>query len=226
MGFVERLHPTGSQVSDENKRALVDLLRRHQVPLIEDDVYAELYFGRFAPAATKALDADGLVLHVSSFSKCLAPGYRIGWVAAGRYAREVQRQKFSTSLATAVPLQIALAGYMRLGGFDTHLRQLRGHLARQEAVLVAGIERHFPPGIRLARPEGGYFIWLELPMQVDTLRLHQQALARGISIAPGPIFSATREFRNYLRLNFGHPAGTRQDEALHTLGALIRQQLL
>ncbi|WP_418648670.1 PLP-dependent aminotransferase family protein [Thauera butanivorans] len=218
-------NPTGSRVPDENRRALVELLRRHQVPLIEDDVYAELYFGRDAPAATKALDADGLVLHVSSFSKCLAPGYRVGWVAAGRHAREVQRQKFSTSLATAVPLQVALAGYMKRGGFDAHLRSLRRQLAEQEAMLVAGIERHFPPGIRLARPDGGYFLWLELPPQADGLRLHQQALACGISIAPGPIFSATREFRNYLRLNFGHPAGARQDEALRTLGALIGQQL-
>ncbi|ENO87024.1 PLP-dependent aminotransferase family protein [Thauera linaloolentis] len=214
-------NPTGSRVSDENKRALLELLRRHQVPLIEDDVYAELHFGREAPLATKALDADGLVLHVSSFSKCLAPGYRVGWVAAGRHAKEIQRQKLSTSLATAIPLQIALADYMKHGGFDSHLRQLRCQLARQEATLVAGIERHFPAGIRLARPEGGYFLWLELPARVDALRLHQDALAQGISIAPGPIFSAKREFRHYLRLNFGHPATSRQDDALAALGSLI-----
>jgi len=218
-------NPTGSRVSDENKRALVELLHEHQVPLIEDDVYAELYFGREAPLCSKAMDTDGLVLHVSSFSKCLAPGYRVGWVAAGRFANRVRRQKYSTSLATAVPLQIALADYMKHGGFDSHLRQLRRQLAAQEAQLLASIEDHFPAGIRLARPDGGYFLWLELPAQVDTLRVHEEALAHGISIAPGPIFSAKREFSNYLRLNFGHPATPRQDQALATLGRLIKRQL-
>lgn len=218
-------NPTGSSVSDEHKKALVDLLHRHQVPLIEDDVYAELHFGRQAPLCTKAVDRDGLVLHVSSFSKCLAPGYRVGWVAAGRYARAIQRQKLSLSLATAVPIQLALAGYLKHGGFEAHARQLRLRLAGQEAALLASIERCFPPGIKLARPAGGYFLWLELPPQVDTLRLHQDALARGISIAPGPIFSAKREFGHYLRLNFGHPDTPRQQEAMLTLGALIAAQL-
>ena len=218
-------NPTGSRVPDDNKRALVELLHQHQVPLIEDDVYAELYFGPEAPRCSKAMDTEGLVLHVSSFSKCLAPGYRLGWVAAGRYAKEVQRQKYSTSLATAVPMQIALADYLKHGGFDNHLRHLRRQLARQEAQLLAGIEEHFPPGIRLARPDGGYFLWLELPPRIDTLRLHEEALAHGVSIAPGPIFSAKREFSNYLRLNFGHPATTRQDDALATLGRLIKRQL-
>ncbi|MER2552336.1 MAG: PLP-dependent aminotransferase family protein [Thauera sp.] len=218
-------NPTGSCVSDENKRALVALLHKHQVPLIEDDVYAELYFQRDAPLCSKAMDTDGLVLHVSSFSKCLAPGYRVGWVAAGRFAKQVQRQKYSTSLATAVPLQIALADYLKHGGFDNHLRQLRRQLAAQETQLLAGIEAHFPGGIRLARPDGGYFLWLELPARVDALRLHEEALAHGISIAPGPIFSAKRAFPNYLRLNFGHPATPRQDQALATLGRLIKRQL-
>jgi DNA-binding transcriptional MocR family regulator len=195
------------------------------VPLIEDDVYAELYFGRQAPLCTKAEDPDGLVMHVSSFSKCLAPGYRLGWVAAGRYARQIQRLKLSTSLATTVPVQIALAEYLKHGAYENHLRQLRRKLAEQEATLVAAIEQHFPAGTRLARPQGGYFLWLELPAEVDTLLLHQQALARGISTAPGPIFSAKREFGHHLRLNFGHPDSTAQQQAMATLGRLVAAQL-
>ena len=218
-------NPTGSLVSDENRKALLDLLYRHQVPLIEDDVYAELYFGRQAPLCSKAADPDGLVMHVSSFSKCLAPGYRLGWVAAGRYASQLQRLKLSTSLATTGPVQIALADYLKHGAYDKHLRQLRLKLAAQEAALVAAVERHFPAGTRLARPQGGYFLWLELPPGVDSLLLHQQALARGISIAPGPIFSAKREFANYLRLNFGHTDSERQQQAMAILGELIAAQL-
>lgn len=218
-------NPTGSLVADERKQALLELLRRHDVPLIEDDVYAELYFGPQAPRCSKADDQAGLVMHVSSFSKCLAPGYRLGWVAAGRYAERIRRLKLSMSLATTIPVQIALADYLKQGGYENHLRHLRQALAKQEAELVSAIERYFPVGTRLARPQGGYFLWLELPRQVDTLLLHQQALELGISIAPGPIFSAQREFGHYLRLNFGHPDSPRQQAAMATLGELIARQL-
>lgn len=218
-------NPTGSLVSDERKQALLEILRRHDVPLIEDDVYAELYFGQQAPLCSKVEDRSGLVMHVSSFSKSLAPGYRVGWVAAGRYASRIQRQKLSLSLATTIPVQIALADYLKQGGYENHLRHLRHALATQEAGLVQAIERHFPSGTKLARPQGGYFVWLELPRQVDTLLLHQQALNYGISIAPGPIFSAKREFCHHLRLNFGHPDSPRLQSAMETLGDLIRQQL-
>jgi DNA-binding transcriptional MocR family regulator len=218
-------NPLGSLVPNEGKKALLELLRAHDVPLIEDDVYAELYFGPQAPLCSKAEDSAGLVMHVSSFSKCLAPGYRLGWVAAGRYASLIQRQKLSTSLATTVPVQIALAEYLKHGGYENHLRHLRRTLALQEAALTALVEQHFPAGTRLARPLGGYFLWLELPAAVDSLLLHQQALARGISIAPGPIFSAKREFTSALRLNFGHPDSPEQQAAIATLGQLVTAQL-
>jgi DNA-binding transcriptional MocR family regulator len=214
-------NPTGALVADERKKDLVGLLRRYQVPLIEDDVYAELYFDPDRPLCSKAEDRDGLVMHVSSFSKCLAPGYRIGWVAAGRFAGQIQRQKLSTSLATTIPVQIALADYLKQGGYENHLRRLRQTLARQEADLVEAVEAHFPAGTRLARPRGGYFLWLELPAPADALRLHQQALELGISIAPGPIFSAKREFRRCIRLNFGHPEPARLAAAVETLARLV-----
>lgn len=161
------------------------------------------------------------VMHVSSFSKCLAPGYRIGWVAAGRYAEKIVRLKLSTTLATTIPVQIALAEFLKHGGYDHHLRRLRQHLAVQEAVLIAAIERHFPQETKLVRPTGGYFTWLELPESVDALKLHKMALVQGISIAPGPMFSAKREFGNCIRLNFGHPDSAQQQAAIETLGRLV-----
>ncbi len=213
-------NPSGSLLPDARKKELIALLRRHQVPLIEDDVYAELYFGAQAPLCSKALDDDGLVMHVSSFAKCLAPGYRIGWVAAGRYVEQIRRQKLTSSLATSVPIQIGLANYLKQGGYDKHLRQLRQTLAAQAAAMLASVERNFPPGTRVTRPQGGYFLWLELPAGVDALAVHQQALAHGISTAPGPIFSAKREYGNFLRLNFGHPDDARQEAAIALLGRL------
>ncbi|EGK69958.1 Putative aminotransferase [Methyloversatilis universalis FAM5] len=217
-------NPTGACVPDDSRRALMALLERHDLPLIEDDVYAELHHGEQPPLCSKALDRDGRVMHVSSFSKCLAPGFRIGWVAAGRYADAIRRQKLSFSLATPVALQHALADYLKQAGYDRHLRTLRAALRTQLTALVADVEAHFPAGTRMAEPEGGYFLWLELPGDCDTLALHREALARGISIAPGPMFSAQREFRNFVRLNFGHPDTEARRAAVRELGRLIALQ--
>jgi len=213
-------NPLGSLMPDARKQALVELLARHGVPLIEDDVYGELYFGLRRPLPAKAHDRAGLVLHCGSFSKCLAPGYRVGWVAAGRFAQAVQRLKLMTTLSTAIPSQLAVSAYLQGGGYDRHLRQLRQALAAQQARASRAIARHFPRGTRVTQPEGGYFLWVELPPAVDALRLHRLALAQGISVAPGHLFSADRRFTHHLRLNYGHPGDPRFDEALRTLGQL------
>ena len=214
-------NPTGSLVSEERKRYLIDLLARHDVPLIEDDVYNELYFGPQPPMCSKAVAKADHVMHISSFSKCLAPGYRLGWVAAGRYAEKIVRLKLATTLATTTPVQIAVADYLKHGGYDHHLRRLRQQLQVQESLLLEGVERAFPGTTRLARPAGGYFVWLELPESVDALKLHRMALDQGISIAPGPIFSAKKEFKNCIRLNFGHPQTEAMQRAVATLGHLV-----
>ncbi|MDP3226549.1 MAG: PLP-dependent aminotransferase family protein [Acidovorax sp.] len=213
-------NPLGSLMPEGKKRELVALLARHQVPLIEDDVYGELHFAPQRPPPAKAFDDEGLVMHCSSFSKSLAPGYRVGWVAAGRFATAVQRLKLMTTLSAATPSQQALSEYLAQGGYDRHLRALRRSLEQQQAIALAAVARHFPPGTRVSRPEGGYFLWVELPQKVDALALHRQALARGISLAPGQIFSADQRFANCVRINYGHPAQARFEAALETVGAL------
>ncbi|MGY1426475.1 aminotransferase-like domain-containing protein [Lysobacter sp. A289] len=213
-------NPLGASMPEDHKRALVELLARHRIPLVEDDVYAELYFDPQRPLPAKAFDREGLVLHCSSFSKSLAPGYRIGWAAPGRFARRVARRKLTTTLNTNVPTQAALAQYLQRGGFDRHLRRLRKTLAEQQADYLEAIARHFPRGTRVPRPAGGYFLWLELPQGADALAIQQRAAALGISIAPGPMFSASRGFGHCLRLNCGHPLDARVHSALATLGRL------
>ena len=215
-------NPIGASMPDAKKQALVDLLRTHQVPLIEDDVYAELYYGQHAPKPAKAFDTEGLVMHCGSFAKSLAPGYRIGWVAAGRYAQKVERLKLMTSLCASMPAQAAIADYLQHGGYDRHLRKLRYALEEQQSAMLAAIGRYFPAQTRVSQPTGGYFLWLELPEQMDSLKLFQMALAQGISIAPGPIFSATQRFRNCIRLNYGSPWDEACEKAMETLGKIVR----
>ena len=213
-------NPLGSLMPDVRKQAMVELLAKHQVPLIEDDVYGELYFGVSRPLPAKAYDRHGLVMHCSSFSKCLAPGYRVGWVAAGRFAQQVQRLKLMTTLATAIPSQLAISDYLQRGAYERHLRALRQTLEAQQQRALRLIASYFPKGTRVTRPEGGYFLWLELPGEVDALQLHRLSLSQRISIAPGHLFSADRRFSHCLRLNYGYPGHERFEEALKTVGQL------
>jgi len=214
-------NPLGSLMPDAKKRDLVELLARHDLPLIEDDVYCELYEGKAAPLPAKAYDRHGLVLHCSSFSKCLAPGYRVGWAAPGRWVREVQKLKLMTSLSGSIPVQAALAEYLQEGGYDRHLRSLRHALQAQRGSLFDAVTRHFPDGTRVARPAGGYFVWVELPVGVDAMALHRAALAQGISIAPGPMFSARAEFQHHIRLTCAQRWDAALERATRTLARLV-----
>jgi DNA-binding transcriptional MocR family regulator len=216
-------NPLGSAMAPEKKRALVELVTRHALPLIEDDVYGELHFGRQRPVSCKAFDTQGWVLHCSSFSKTLAPGYRIGWVAPGRFLHEVAKQKLATSLTTCVPAQLGLARYLERRGFERHLVGLRATLQARRDRYLDAVQRVFPDGTRVSRPNGGYFLWLELPPGTDTLELQQQAMAQGISLAPGPMFSASQGFGHCLRLNYGHPLDARMHAALHQVGEMAKR---
>jgi DNA-binding transcriptional MocR family regulator len=212
-------NPLGATMPDEKKRDLVRLLESRGIPLIEDDVYSELYFNSRRPRAAKSFDDRGMVLHCGSFSKSLAPGYRLGWVAAGRFTRDVQRRKVMTSLATSIPVQDAIADLLQHDTYDVHLKKLRRSLAAQQQSLLRSVRRYFP-GHRVTEPEGGYFVWLELPPGIDSLELHRRALKHGISLAPGPIFSARRGYRNCVRLNYGHPWSAELERAVRELARL------
>lgn len=216
-------NPLGALMPNDKKQQLVELLEQHGVPLIEDDVYGELHYSATRPPPAKAYDNSGNVLHCASFSKCLAPGYRVGWAAPGRYLASVQRLKLSTTLSTALPSQLALADYLSEAGYDRHLRQLRSALHAQRDAVIDAVREFFPAGTRVTRPQGGYFLWVELPRGTDALRLHKLALAQRISLAPGAIFSARDDFSHCIRLNYGHPDDRRINKALRTLGKLAAQ---
>ncbi len=216
-------NPMGCTMPDDAKAALVKLLTARQVPLIEDDVYGELHHGPRRPPPAKAWDREGWVLHCGSFSKSLAPGYRIGWVAAGQYAARVARHKLMSSLATALPSQLAILDFLQERSFDRHLRTLRHTLARQQAAAVRAIELYFPEGTRVTRPQGGYFIWVELPSHVDALSIHQQAVKRGIGVAPGHLFSADHRYSHHLRINHGHPGDPRTEASFKVLADIAHR---
>jgi DNA-binding transcriptional MocR family regulator len=215
-------NPVGALMPDAKKRELVQLLSRHEVPLIEDDVYSELYFGGAYQRPVKAHDEAGWVMYCSSFSKTLAPGYRIGWVLPGRFREKIIRMKWMTTLTTSVPAQAAIADFLTHGHFDRHLRKLRHTLEAQQTQMLQAIGNYFPRGTKVTRPSGGYFLWVELPAAIDALKLHQLALEQGISIAPGQLFSAQPAYKNFIRLNYGHIWSSKIELALQTIGRLAK----
>lgn len=213
-------NPTGALMPDTAKRALVDLLARHDVPLIEDDVYGELYHGSQRPRPAKAFDERGLVLHCASFSKSLAPGYRVGWVAGGRYAAKIQRLTLMTTMSASLPAQTALIHYLEDGGYDRLLRRLRGALHARLGSALSAIAASFPRETRFSRPRGGYFTWVALPPGVDAMALHRAAVAARIGIAPGQLFSPDATFASYIRINASH-ADAVALPAIRRLGELV-----
>lgn len=194
-------NPLGSVTPEENKHKLAELFAKHEVPLIEDDVYGDLSFAPERPPSVKAFDKHGWVVSCSSFSKTLAPGYRVGWMVPGRFRSKVEALKRLFNIATASPTQLAVAEFLANGGYGRHLRSLRRIYARQMVQVRDAVARSFPQGTRITRPEGGTVLWVVMPETVDAYRLYDAALEHGIGIAPGPLFTISGDFRNCIRLS-------------------------
>ncbi len=216
-------NPTGSCMPDHRKKALVKMLAEREIPLIEDDIYGDLSFSDTRPRAAKSFDEQGLVILCSSFSKTLAPGYRVGWIAPGRFHQAIRYQRTINTLVPASPTQMAVAEFLASGGYERHLRRVRRVYEKQLGQMLQALRRHFPEGTGTTRPEGSFIFWVELPEGVDSLELFRRAREKGISIAPGPIFSNSGKYLNFLRLNAAH-WNPKVERALETLGALAREQ--
>jgi DNA-binding transcriptional MocR family regulator len=214
-------NPLGSLMPDERKRELVKLLAKHDIPLIEDDVYGDLAFGTSRPTTLKTYDEKGQVLYCSSFSKTLAPGYRVGWIAPGRFRSQIIQLKALFNIASATPTQLAVAEFLSSGRYDHHLRTIRRTYQRQVDQVRDAVGRHFPLGTRVSRPQGGYVIWVELPEGINSMKLYDAARREGIGIAPGRIFTLEEKYTNCLRLNAA--LWTEQiEQGIETLGGLAK----
>ncbi len=215
-------NPTGYCMPDEQKQALVKLLSRHGVPLIEDDLYGDVYFGKSRPRSCKSFDEEGNVLWCSSISKTLAPGYRVGWVAPGKYMDKVKRLKMYHSITSATAQQQAIASFLATGHYESHLRKLRQTLHSNSLQFTRAIGEYFPEGVKLSNPKGGFILWLELDKKIDTYVLYQEAMQHKISIAPGTMFTLQDRYQNCMRLSYGMAWTPEIDKALKKLGNLVK----
>lgn len=216
-------NPTGACIPDENKKYLVEMLAKKDIPLIEDDIYGELFFGKTRPKTCKAFDKKGLVLQCGSFSKSLAPGYRIGWTIPGRYTERVIRLKRMNNVSTNTLAQSAITHFLQNGRYELHLRHLRKSLHTQCLLYTQAVSNYFPEDTRISRPQGGFAMWVEMNKRVDGYKLHKRALKHNIGLAPGHIFSTQGQFKNFFRLCFGLPWSKRVEDGIQTLGELVKK---
>ncbi|TMG84389.1 MAG: PLP-dependent aminotransferase family protein [Betaproteobacteria bacterium] len=214
-------NPLGSIMPTERKQKLVAMTETCGIPLIEDDIYGDLAFDQPRPLPLKAFEREGGVMLCSSFSKTLAPGLRIGWIAPGKHLAKIEILKFINTLTTPEVPQVALALYLAAGGYDHHLRKVKPAFAQQVRQMTDAVTASFPEGTRVTRPLGGFVVRAELPGDIDTMRLYDDAVAQGFSFAPGRIFSASERYRNCLRLSCGHPWSPEREQAIVKLGRLI-----
>ncbi|MDR9751021.1 PLP-dependent aminotransferase family protein [Pseudomonas sp. SZMC_28357] len=212
-------NPLGYIMPESRKRALILLAQRFDVAIIEDDVYGELAYTYPRPRTIKSFDEDGRVLLCSSFSKTLAPGLRIGWVAPGRYLERVLHMKYISTGSTAPQPQIAIAEFLKGGHFEPHLRRMRTQYQRNRDVMIDWVTRYFPAGTRASRPQGSFLLWVELPETFDSLKLNRELYGQGVQIAVGSIFSASGKYRNCLRMNYAAKPTPQIEEAVRKVGA-------
>ncbi|EJG0315157.1 PLP-dependent aminotransferase family protein [Vibrio parahaemolyticus] len=214
-------NPTGTSLNDEQKQRIVELADKHDVYLIEDDVYSELYFSNKKPSSLRTFDTQDRVLHCGSFSKSLCPGYRLGWVVNKRFNEHLQKLQLISTLSGSAPIQQGIAHYLQNDSYDNHLRKLRKNLEQRQSTFIELIDKYFPKSIHYTQPEGGYFLWVELPESKCGKSIYQKLLEDNITVAFGKLFSVGPDYENYLRLNTSLPCNDELEEAVKKIGELL-----
>lgn len=214
-------NPLGSRMPDAKRRALVAMCEQYGVPLIEDDVYGELAFDGVRPHPAQLYSKKGLVVTCSSFSKTVAPGYRMGWLVADKYLAPLAAAKRAYSCSSGLLQQLTLAEFIGSGDYDRYLGRLVPVLEQNARCTGSVVCRSFPANARQSRPQGGSVLWVEIP-GCDSVALFRAALEEGISIMPGVIFAAKNRYRSFIRISFGHPWTEEVERGLETLGALAK----
>lgn len=218
-------NPAGHAMPDQNKKKLVDLVTKYQIPVVEDDVYGELSFSGKRPSTLKSYDREGWVIHCNSFSKSLAPGMRIGWCVPGRFFDAIWHIKRISNIATSTAPQLAMVKYLKSHSYTPYIKNLRKILAHSVSSLRFWLAQSLPSGTKITNPEGGHVLWVECDPDLDSQKLFSEALKKKITLAPGTLFSASGLYGNCFRLNAGNPPTAVIKQAVEDLAGLIRRQI-
>ncbi|HYP30125.1 MAG TPA: PLP-dependent aminotransferase family protein [Blastocatellia bacterium] len=218
-------NPKGTSLSHERRARLVELSRRYRVPIVEDDPYSELRYRGEPCAPIASLDGEGLVIYLSTFSKTLSPGMRVGWMVASKeLIQTLVIAKQATDLHTSTIQQRAVAKLLETFDYDGHISELNRVYGARCRAMLESLESRFPSGTRWTHPEGGLFLWVELPEVVRGEALLEAALRRKVAFVPGAPFFASDPRHNFIRLNFSNQSPEMIEEGVKRLALTIEEQ--
>ncbi|AQX14158.1 GntR family transcriptional regulator [Elizabethkingia meningoseptica] len=213
-------NPTGILMTDNRKKEVLDIAERHHIPVIENDIYGDLYFGHSRPSTIKNFDTSGLVITYSSFSKTLAPGIRLGWLSAGQFFSKAERIKFSLGRSVSPFNQEVINKLLDSTAYERHLRTFRQQL-EQQAMTLTDQFSHFFPDSYTHIPQGGYSIWSRLPAATDMEQFYQYCKKYHLQITPGKTFSFTNAYDHYFRAIFSQRITTSELNAIQSTGKAV-----
>lgn len=214
-------NPQGFLMSDQRKLEVIRLLSSKGITIIEDDTYGDLGYSHRRPSTLLSLSPSSDIIYCNTFSKTLSPDLRIGWVVSGKHKSKIEFLKFSCNIATSAIIQLAVANVLESGKYDRHLRKVRNQHELSVERMINRLSQILPQDCRITIPKGGFVVWVQLPENVDSMRLATVALKKGISIAPGPLFTPSRKYRNFIRLSCAIHWDARIEYALRMLSELI-----
>jgi len=218
-------NPLGYNMPIERRKALLRLAQDHDVAIVEDDVYGELSYPFPRPATLTSMDDTGNVMLCSSFSKTLAPGLRIGWIAPGSYMNRAIHMKYISTGPTASLPQLAIVDFIQQGHYLKHVRRMRSQYQHNRGLITGWIMDYFPCGTRISRPQGGFLLWIELDKRIDTQWLNRRLSDLGISIAIGAVFAAAAKYDSCLRINYARQLTDDIKNAIQRIGEVVKQRL-
>lgn len=212
-------NPTGALMTDRQKQQLLAIAKKHNIPVIENDIYGDLYFEGVRPSTIRSFDSSGLVMTCASFAKSLAPGIRLGWLAAGRYFRQAEQVRFAIGSSVTPVYQETMNKLLGTSAYEKHLRMFRSQLKQQCEQSIQLIREYFPPGTVVAAPSGGYHLWVNLPEQLAMPSFYKYCEKAGIRFTPGSAFSFTSAYEHCFRLVFADTYTPMKKAAIKKAGA-------
>lgn len=216
-------NPIGFTVQDKIKKKIADLLEHHDIYLIEDDTYQELYYAGHRPLPMCYFLNNEKILHCSSFSKVLGANIRIGWVRTTHFSEKIQHLQFMSTLSANTLIQSTLADFIATPYYDKHLQQLRKQLYQRKNNLYRLLSKHIPKECHIHYYSSGYFLWIELPQNINSIDLFNILIEKNIGITPSHLFNIDQSPQNYLRINSSFELTPRHEQALYILCNTISQ---
>ena len=202
------------------------MAEKYALPILEDNPYGDLRYEGEPIPPLKAMDTQGLVIYMGSFSKTLSPGIRLGWIlAAPELLQKFNTAKQGADLQASTIMQMVVNTYLEDYDLDENIRKLNALYHKRRDLMLSLLEQEFPKGSSWTHPQGGLFIWVTVPEQIDTAKIMPQVVARKVAYIPGHSFFADGGVTNTLRLNFSNASEEKIITGMKLMGEVLREQV-